>query len=184
MGLNSLIDLAIRRSVLGWTLFIAVLLFGILGFRRLGVSQLPDVDFPVLNITITQEGASPQVISSSHWIPSKSASLSSKGLSKCVRAGPPGMGTITLNLSLQIGMSMSRSMKCKPHSVAFDSPCSRHPPIIRKQNPEEDPIPIFSVTGKARNQGPDSSDGHANSWIKSDSWREWEKFDRWLQRAC
>jgi hydrophobe/amphiphile efflux-1 (HAE1) family protein len=147
MGLNSLIDLAIRRSVLGWTLFIAVLLFGILGFRRLGVSQLPDVDFPVLNITITQEGASPQVIESELLDPIEERLLVIEGVEEMRSSARQGSGTITLNLSLNRDVNVALN-EVQTALSSFRLPLGVDPPIIRKQNPEEDPILILSVTGK------------------------------------
>lgn len=41
---------------------IGVVVFGAIGFMRLGVSQLPDVDFPVVTASITWEGAAPEVM--------------------------------------------------------------------------------------------------------------------------
>ena len=55
----TLSDLSIKRPVFGWMLMIGVIVFGAIGFLRLGVSQLPDVDFPVVNVSITWEGAAP-----------------------------------------------------------------------------------------------------------------------------
>ena len=43
-------------------LMIGVIVFGAIGFLRLGVSQLPDIDFPVVNVAVTWEGAAPEVM--------------------------------------------------------------------------------------------------------------------------
>ena len=40
----------------------AMIVFGAIGFMRLGVSQMPDIDFPILNIGLSYEGAAPAVI--------------------------------------------------------------------------------------------------------------------------
>ena len=58
----TLSELSIRRPVFAWMLFGATLLFGYIGFSRMGVSQLPDVDFPMVNISIRWEGASPEAM--------------------------------------------------------------------------------------------------------------------------
>ena len=59
-----LADVSIRRPVFAWMLMFGLLLFGGISFVRLGVSQLPDVDFPVISISLTLEGATPEVMES------------------------------------------------------------------------------------------------------------------------
>ena len=46
----TLSDLSIKRPVFAWMLMIGVLVFGAIGFFRLGVSQLPDIDFPGVHV--------------------------------------------------------------------------------------------------------------------------------------
>ncbi len=60
----TLSDLSIRNPVFAWMLMAALIIFGELGFMRLGVSQMPDVDFPVVNVSVTLEGAAPEVMES------------------------------------------------------------------------------------------------------------------------
>lgn len=54
----NLIDLSIRRPVFAWVLMFSLIVFGAITVNRMGVSQLPDVDFPVLSISFAFEGAS------------------------------------------------------------------------------------------------------------------------------
>src|SRR5271156_5917639 len=58
----SLADLSIRRPVFAWMLMAALIIFGAIGLSRLGVSEQPDVDFPVLTINVSWSGASPEVM--------------------------------------------------------------------------------------------------------------------------
>src|SRR5512136_2847646 len=65
----TLADISIRNHVFAWILMFALIGFGILCFtgvgtvfRGLGVSQNPDVDYPVVNVSITWEGASPEIM--------------------------------------------------------------------------------------------------------------------------
>ena len=55
-------DVAIKKPVFAWMIMISLLLFGAISFFRLGVSQNPDVDSPVVNISVTWEGAAPEVM--------------------------------------------------------------------------------------------------------------------------
>src|SRR5574341_2148608 len=65
----TLADISIRNHVFAWILMFALIGFGLLTFtgfgtvfRGLGISQNPDVDFPVVNISISWEGASPEIM--------------------------------------------------------------------------------------------------------------------------
>ena len=65
----TLADISIRNHVFAWILMFALIGFGILCFtgfgtvfKGLGVSQNPDVDFPVVNVSISWEGASPEIM--------------------------------------------------------------------------------------------------------------------------
>jgi len=58
----SLADLSIRRPVFAWMLMAALIIFGAIGLSRLGVSEQPDVDFPVLTINATWSGSAPEVM--------------------------------------------------------------------------------------------------------------------------
>ncbi len=60
----SLSDISIKNPVFAWMLMIAMMLFGFLAYRQMGVSQLPDVDMPMINVSVTWTGASPEVVES------------------------------------------------------------------------------------------------------------------------
>ena len=55
-------DLCIRRPILTWMLTLSLVVFGVLGYLRLGVDQFPNMEFPVVTVTATLEGASPEVM--------------------------------------------------------------------------------------------------------------------------
>lgn len=58
----SLSDLSIERPILTWMMILALIVFGVLGYNRLGVDQYPNMEFPVLTVTATLEGATPEGI--------------------------------------------------------------------------------------------------------------------------
>lgn len=58
----SLSDLSIDRPILTWMMMLALIVFGVLGYNRLGVDQYPNMDFPVLTVSATLEGATPEGI--------------------------------------------------------------------------------------------------------------------------
>src|SRR4030095_8997328 len=58
----TLSDLSIKRPVFAWMLMAALIVFGAISASRLGVTQMPSVDFPVLNVHVRWGGAAPAVI--------------------------------------------------------------------------------------------------------------------------
>ena len=52
-------EIAIRRPVFAWMLMTALILFGGISAARMGISQLPDVDFPVVTVSVDYLGAAP-----------------------------------------------------------------------------------------------------------------------------
>ena len=57
----TLSDISIQRPVLTWMMVLALLVFGVLGYARLGIDQYPDIEFPVVSVDAVLEGASPDV---------------------------------------------------------------------------------------------------------------------------
>ncbi|MGZ3683353.1 MAG: efflux RND transporter permease subunit, partial [Bdellovibrionota bacterium] len=58
----TLSDISIKRPVFAWMLMAGLLVFGAVSFSLMGISQLPDVDFPVVTVTVTWAGAAPDVM--------------------------------------------------------------------------------------------------------------------------
>ena len=58
----TLSDLSIERPVLTWMMMVALGVFGVLGYSRLGVDQFPEMEFPMVTVNATLEGATPEGI--------------------------------------------------------------------------------------------------------------------------
>ena len=55
-------EIAIRRPVFAWMMMAGLILFGLISADRMGISQLPDVDFPVVSVRVEWPGAAPEVV--------------------------------------------------------------------------------------------------------------------------
>ena len=58
-------EISIKKPVFAWMLMAAMIVFGYLGFRKLGVGMLPDVDFPMVTVNLRYEGGAPRLASGS-----------------------------------------------------------------------------------------------------------------------
>ncbi len=141
----NLISTSIRRPVFAWILMSALIIFGAISFTRLGVSQLPDVDFPVLSISVNFEGASPEVVEAELIDPIEQALLSIEGVEEMRSSVRQGSGSVTLNFDINRNVDIAlQEVQTALSQVRM--PENVDPPRVRKRNPEESPIMFISVT--------------------------------------
>ncbi|MBU0791306.1 MAG: efflux RND transporter permease subunit, partial [Gammaproteobacteria bacterium] len=58
-------ELSIRRHVLAVMLSAVLVLFGIIGYQQVGTDRVPNIEFPVVTVVVTQQGADPEIIDAS-----------------------------------------------------------------------------------------------------------------------
>ena len=58
-------EISIRRYVLAWMISGIFVLLGFIGFQKIGIDKFPMVEFPILSVTTSLEGANPEIIDSS-----------------------------------------------------------------------------------------------------------------------
>src|ERR1700710_76607 len=93
-------EIFIRRPVMTCLVMIAILLFGVLGYRQLAVSDLPNVDFPTIQVTAALPGASPETMASSVATPLEKQFTTIAGLDSLTSTSSLGNAQITLQFSL------------------------------------------------------------------------------------
>ncbi|HMZ62275.1 MAG TPA: efflux RND transporter permease subunit, partial [Leptospiraceae bacterium] len=92
--------ISIRNPVFAWMLMTALMFFGAISFKRLGISQMPDVDFPVINVSLSLPGASPEIMESTVTDPVEDALLSVEGITGLNSTSGFGTANITVDLEL------------------------------------------------------------------------------------
>ena len=140
----NLIAISIRRPVFAWILMTALILFGAVTLNRLGVSQLPDVDFPVLNVSARYDGAAPEVIESELLDPIETNLLSIEGIQSIKSSARQGSGQVTVEFSIDRNIDVALQ-EVQAALSELRLPPDVDPPVIRKQNPEEQPIMFLGV---------------------------------------
>ncbi len=140
--------LFILRPVATTLLMVAVLLVGIVCYRLLPVSALPQVDYPTIQVTTLYPGASPEVMTSSVTAPLERQFGQVPGLSRMTSTSSGGASVITLQVSLEIGLDtasqdVQAAINAATTFLPQDLPA---PPIYNKVNPADAPILSFGVT--------------------------------------
>ena len=143
----TLSDISIRNPVFAWMMMAAFIVFGFICFMRMGVSNLPDVDFPVVNVSITLPNASPEVVESDVADPIEQAVLGAQGVVDVQTTCTQGNANTTVYLDLSRNVdSAVQDVQTLVFQAQKQLPTNIFPPVIRKQNPNASPILWFAVT--------------------------------------
>jgi hydrophobe/amphiphile efflux-1 (HAE1) family protein len=142
----NLIRLSLTRSVFAWILMSALIVFGAISFNRLGVSQMPDVDFPMISISLSYEGASPEIVESELIDPLEESLLSIEGVKEMRSTARQSSGSIRLEFGIDRDIDVALQ-EVQTALAQVRLPTDVDPPIIRKQNPEDSPIMFIGVFG-------------------------------------
>ena len=138
----------ILRPVATALLMVALLMSGIMAYRLLPVSALPQVDFPTIQVFTFYPGASPSVTASAITAPLERRFGQIPGLSQMSSTSSGGASVITLQFSLDISMSVAEqevqaAIAAASNLLPNDLPT---PPVYRKVNPADTPILTLAVT--------------------------------------
>lgn len=125
----------------------ALILFGFITFREMGVSQLPDIDFPVVNVSVNLEGAAPEVIETTVVDPIEDAVMSVQGIIKVSSSSRTGSGNVSLEFDLSKNIDVAvQEVQTKMAQVQRRLPEDVEPPVVSKTNPEDQPIMWLGVS--------------------------------------
>ncbi|HEY8964875.1 MAG TPA: efflux RND transporter permease subunit, partial [Candidatus Methylacidiphilales bacterium] len=142
----TLSDLSIRRPVFAWMLMASFIVFGAIGLGRLGISEQPDVDFPVLTVNVAWTGAAPTVMETAVVDPLESTLISTEGIRNMSSNIQLGQASITVEFELSRNIDAALT-EVQSKISAVRLPIGVAQPTIDKTNPEDEPIVILAVTG-------------------------------------
>lgn len=142
----SLSDISIRKPVFAWMLMAAMIIFGYISMTKMGVSQMPDVDFPVVNVGVTYEGAAPEVMELDVIDPIESAVLSVEGVKSITSSARMGSANISVEFNLDKNIDVAvAEVETAINQAQRNLPDDIDPPTIRKINPDDRPIMFLAV---------------------------------------
>ncbi len=138
----------IERPVATWLLMVSILLAGMVGYRALPVSALPEVDYPTIQVTTLYPGASPDVTTSAITAPLERQFGQMPGLSQMTSASSGGASMITLQFSLDLSLDTAEqevqaAINAANPFLPTDLPM---PPVYSKVNPADAPILTLAVS--------------------------------------
>ncbi|SCB96493.1 MdtB/MuxB family multidrug efflux RND transporter permease subunit [Kosakonia oryziphila] len=143
--------LFILRPVATTLLMVAILLAGIIGYRFLPVSALPEVDYPTIQVVTLYPGASPDVVTSAITAPLERQFGQMSGLKQMSSQSSGGASVVTLQFQLTLPLDVAEqevqaAMNAANSLLPSDLP---NPPVYSKVNPADPPIMTLAVTSSA-----------------------------------
>ncbi|MFE8596311.1 multidrug efflux RND transporter permease subunit [Archangium violaceum] len=138
----------ILRPVATSLLMLAILLSGVLAYRMLPVSALPQVDYPTIQIATFYPGASPDVTASSITAPLERQFGQMPGLTQMTSSSSSGASVITLQFALSMSLDIAEqqvqaAINAATNLLPTDLP---NPPVYSKVNPADTPILTLALT--------------------------------------
>jgi hydrophobic/amphiphilic exporter-1 (mainly G- bacteria), HAE1 family len=143
----SISEIFIRRPVATTLVMLAILLFGVMGYRLLPVSDLPNVDFPTINVNAGLPGANPETMAAAVATPLEKQFSTIAGLDAMTSSSGQGGTSITLQFNLtrdidaaaaDVQAAISKTLRQLPQGML--------PPSYNKSNPADSPILYLALS--------------------------------------
>ncbi|APQ14072.1 multidrug transporter subunit MdtC [Pseudomonas oryzihabitans] len=140
--------LFIQRPVATVLLMVAVLFAGILGYRLLPISALPEVDYPIIQVTTLYPGASAKVLATAVTAPLERQLGQMAGLAQQYSTSSAGASVITLKFDLSLSLDVAEqevqaAINAANSFLPSDLP---NPPTYKKVNPADAPVLTLAAT--------------------------------------
>ncbi|HEV2351487.1 MAG TPA: efflux RND transporter permease subunit [Terriglobia bacterium] len=146
----NLAELFIKRPVMTTLVTAAILVFGIIAYRQLPVSDLPNVDYPTIQVAAALPGANPDTMASAVATPLERQFSTIAGLDSMSSSNTQGFTSITLQFTLSRNIdAAAQDVQAAIAAVQGQLPTDMpSPPTYQKVNPADQPIIYMSVASK------------------------------------
>lgn len=144
-----LADTSIKRPVFATMVILALVVLGVVSYPRLGVDLFPKVEFPIVNITITLKGASPEIMDIDVTDQMEGAVNTINGVKSIVSTSTEGVSVVTVEFVLERNIDLAvQDVREKVSVIRGKLPKDIDDPIIEKVDPDATPIMWFALSGE------------------------------------
>ena len=143
--------LFIRRPIMTTLVMVAIVIFGVFAYLALPVSDLPNVDFPTIQVNAGLPGASPETMASSVATPLERQFTTIAGITQMTSTSQLGSTSITIQFDLSrnldgAAVDVQSAIAAAEGQLPTNMPS---PPTFKKVNPAESPILYLAMTSSA-----------------------------------
>jgi len=137
----TLSDVSIQRPILTWMMTLALVVFGVIGFTRLGVDQYPNLEFPVLTVVASLEGATPEGMEEDVTDVLEEHLNTIGGVRSIRSTSQQGVTQITVEFNLGTDLEVAaQEVRDKVALARIELPTALDPPIVSSFNPNDQPV--------------------------------------------
>src|SRR5712664_620621 len=140
-------ELFIRRPITTTLIMAGIVLFGFIGYRSLPVSDLPNVDYPTIQVTADLPGGSPETMASSVATPLERQLAQIPGVAQMTSTSYLGTTAVTIQFDLNRNIDgAANDVQAAINAASGQLPKNLpSPPTYRKVNPADSPILLLSA---------------------------------------
>ena len=136
-----LAQVCVRRPVLATVIVLSLVVIGYFGYTKLGVDLFPKVDFPVVTITLQEDGASPEEIETDVVDKVEEAVNTIAGIDQLNSTSYEGFGVIAVTFVLEKDIDVAvQEVRDKVSGVLSQLPTDMRAPVVDKIDPDSAPI--------------------------------------------
>src|SRR5438094_6147150 len=137
----------VKRPVMTTLLMVGILVFGIVAYRQLAVSDLPNVDFPTITVSATLPGTSPQTMAATVATPLEKSFSTIAGIDNMTSTSSLGLTQIVIQFALDRNIdAAAQDISAAIAQTSRSLPQGIIPPSYQKTNPADAPILTLALT--------------------------------------
>ena len=147
-------ELSLKRPVLAVVMSILIVLFGVIGFKFLGVRDYPAIDPPNINVRTSYSGANPDIIESQITEPLEKAINGIAGIKNITSSSNAGSSNINVEFDLGVDLeAAANDVRDKVSQASRSLPTDLEaPPVVSKADASASPILSMTVQSNTKNQ--------------------------------
>ncbi|MCG8417042.1 MAG: efflux RND transporter permease subunit [Proteobacteria bacterium] len=141
-------DVSIRRPVFAVMMISALIVFGIFSYPRIGVDLFPNVEFPVITVTVVYPGADPAAMESKVADPIEEAVNTMAGIKELRSVNLESVTQVLVQFDLSVSVDQAaQDVRDRVSAILRDLPAGIDPPVIEKFDVGASPIMSLAISG-------------------------------------
>jgi HAE1 family hydrophobic/amphiphilic exporter-1 len=144
-------DVSIKRPVFATMMMLALVVLGIVSFRRLAIDEYPDITYPIVIVQTTYPGASPEVMERDVSRPIEEALNTTQGLKEISSTSLNGISLVRVQLQLDVDvLATQQDVQSKVARIRRQLPPDIDEPVIQHFDPNDRPIMSVAMQSNER----------------------------------
>lgn len=146
-------ELSIRRHVLAVMISAVIVLFGVIAMQDVGTDRIPNIDFPVISITVVQPGADPEIIDAAITNEVERAVNTVPGIDNITSVSVPGAAVINVTFDLDQDVDVAfNEVQSEVTQIVAELPGDAEQPVVEKVEFDAQPVMWLSLRGDRTRQ--------------------------------